>query len=163
MVKDGLSRCFVKQTDVNLQIQYPKNVRNIFYICSAEFRHTYYDESVPLLSLIGNLVNFKVDRVSNRHSSLGVSYTIHKYIAAGVGYCLLSTGLPEPPIDKAINLTLSLSTHNCSCGWERTKPKTVMELHSFDYQSPESEILEMQSEGLLCGSNEIVDENEGIW
>ena len=38
-----------------------------------------------------------------------------------------------------------------------------MELHSFDYQSPESEILEMQSEGLLCGSNEIVDENEGIW
>lgn len=119
MVKDGLSRCFVKQTDVNLQIQYPKNVRNIFYICSAEFRHTYYDESVPLLSLIGNLVNFKVDRVSNRHSSLGVSYTIHKYIAAGVGYCLLSTGLPEPPIDKAINLTLSLSTFYCSRGWER--------------------------------------------
>ena len=118
MVKDGLSRCFVKQTDVNLQIQYPKNVRNIFYICSAEFRHTYLDESVSLLSLIGNLVNFKVDRVSNRHSSLGVSYTIHKYIAAGVGYCLLSTGLPEPPIDKAINLTLSLFTFYCSCGWE---------------------------------------------
>ena len=38
-----------------------------------------------------------------------------------------------------------------------------MELQSYDYQSPEFEILEMQSEGLLCGSNEIVDENEGIW
>ena len=38
-----------------------------------------------------------------------------------------------------------------------------MESHSYDYQSPESEILEMQSEGLLCGSNEIVDEYEGIW
>ena len=118
MVKDGLSGCFVKQTDVNLQIQYPKNIRNIFYICGAESRHTYLDESVSLLSLIGNLVNFKVDRVSNRHSSLGVSYTIHKYIAAGVGCCLLSTGLPEPPIDKAINLTLSLFTFYCFWGWE---------------------------------------------
>ena len=38
-----------------------------------------------------------------------------------------------------------------------------MESHSYDYQSPEFEILEMQSEGLLCGSNEIVDENDGIW
>ena len=44
---------------------------------------------------------------------------------------------------------------------EKTMPE--MELQSYDYQSPEFEILEMQSEGLLCGSNEIVDEYEGIW
>jgi hypothetical protein len=31
------------------------------------------------------------------------------------------------------------------------------------YLSPISEVLEFYAEGLLCASNEIVDENEGIW
>ena len=36
-----------------------------------------------------NLENFTCVR-KGQHSSLGVSYTIHKYIAAGVGYCLFT-------------------------------------------------------------------------
>ena len=31
------------------------------------------------------------------------------------------------------------------------------------YQSPEVKVLELYSEGLLCASNEYVDENEGEW
>ena len=31
------------------------------------------------------------------------------------------------------------------------------------YESPEIQILEINTEGILCGSNEIVDENEGYW
>ena len=31
------------------------------------------------------------------------------------------------------------------------------------YESPEIQILEINTEGILCGSNEIVNENEGYW
>ena len=31
------------------------------------------------------------------------------------------------------------------------------------YVSPDIEILELQTEGVLCASNEKVEENEGIW
>jgi hypothetical protein len=31
------------------------------------------------------------------------------------------------------------------------------------YVSPDIEILELQTEGVLCASNEKVGENEGIW
>lgn len=31
------------------------------------------------------------------------------------------------------------------------------------YQTPEIEILEINAEGVLCGSNEFLDENEGEW
>jgi hypothetical protein len=31
------------------------------------------------------------------------------------------------------------------------------------YVSPDIEILELQTEGILCASNEKLDENEGIW
>ena len=31
------------------------------------------------------------------------------------------------------------------------------------YISPELLILEYDAEGMLCGSNEIIDENQGIW
>lgn len=31
------------------------------------------------------------------------------------------------------------------------------------YTSPAAEVLELYSEGVLCGSNEVIDENEGIW
>ena len=31
------------------------------------------------------------------------------------------------------------------------------------YQTPEIVILEINAEGVLCGSNEFVDENEGEW
>ena len=32
-----------------------------------------------------------------------------------------------------------------------------------EYISPEMEILDLVSEGLLCASNELLEENEGIW
>lgn len=32
-----------------------------------------------------------------------------------------------------------------------------------DYVSPKIEILYMASEGVLCASNETLDENDGIW
>ena len=32
-----------------------------------------------------------------------------------------------------------------------------------EYISPEVEILDLVSEGVLCGSNETLDENDGIW
>lgn len=38
----------------------------------------------------------------------------------------------------------------------------VMELMQY-YVAPEIEILEVVPEGLLCGSNETVDENDGEW
>lgn len=31
------------------------------------------------------------------------------------------------------------------------------------YISPEVEILDIMSEGVLCASNETLEENEGIW
>lgn len=31
------------------------------------------------------------------------------------------------------------------------------------YITPEIEVLEVYSEGVICGSNEILDENEGEW
>jgi hypothetical protein len=31
------------------------------------------------------------------------------------------------------------------------------------YETPEATILEIEPEGIFCGSNEIVDENEGYW
>ncbi len=33
----------------------------------------------------------------------------------------------------------------------------------FYYESPELEVIELDHEGVLCGSNEIIDENEGVW
>jgi len=32
-----------------------------------------------------------------------------------------------------------------------------------DYISPEMEILDIVSEGVICGSNELLEENEGEW
>ena len=32
-----------------------------------------------------------------------------------------------------------------------------------DYISPEMEILDLVSEGVICGSNELLEENEGEW
>ena len=32
-----------------------------------------------------------------------------------------------------------------------------------EYVSPEMEILDLVSEGVLCSSNETLEENEGIW
>ena len=32
-----------------------------------------------------------------------------------------------------------------------------------EYVSPEMEILDLVSEGVLCASNELLEENEGIW
>lgn len=32
-----------------------------------------------------------------------------------------------------------------------------------EYISPEMEILDLVSEGVLCASNELLEENEGIW
>lgn len=32
-----------------------------------------------------------------------------------------------------------------------------------EYISPEMEILDLVSEGLLCASNELLEENEGEW
>lgn len=32
-----------------------------------------------------------------------------------------------------------------------------------EYVSPRIEILDMTSEGVLCASNETMDENDGIW
>ena len=32
-----------------------------------------------------------------------------------------------------------------------------------EYVSPEMEILDLVSEGLLCASNELLEENEGEW
>ena len=31
------------------------------------------------------------------------------------------------------------------------------------YSSPELMVLEFNFEGLLCSSNEIIDENQGVW
>ena len=32
-----------------------------------------------------------------------------------------------------------------------------------EYISPDMEILDIMSEGVLCASNETLEENEGIW
>ena len=32
-----------------------------------------------------------------------------------------------------------------------------------EYISPHLTVLEFYPEGLLCGSNEIIDENNGVW
>lgn len=32
-----------------------------------------------------------------------------------------------------------------------------------EYVSPEMEILDIMSEGVLCASNELLEENEGEW
>ncbi len=34
---------------------------------------------------------------------------------------------------------------------------------NFKYESPEIAVLEMESEGVLCGSNELLKENNGVW
>lgn len=34
---------------------------------------------------------------------------------------------------------------------------------NLNYYSPEIEVLDMMPEGVLCGSNEIIDENDGVW
>ena len=66
------------------------------------------DESVSLLTLIGNLVNFKWYRERQSTSSLGVSYTDLKYITAGVGYCLFVPRFTRASYQISISLTLSL-------------------------------------------------------
>jgi hypothetical protein len=33
----------------------------------------------------------------------------------------------------------------------------------FYYETPEVKIIDVMIEGVLCGSNEIIDENEGAW
>lgn len=35
--------------------------------------------------------------------------------------------------------------------------------HHIYYEAPELKIMEIEHEGVLCGSNEIIDENEGYW
>ncbi len=44
-------------------------------------------------------------------------------------------------------------------------PKTdIMEhIKDLNYESPETGILEIDSEGVFCYSNELLKENEGIW
>jgi hypothetical protein len=32
-----------------------------------------------------------------------------------------------------------------------------------NYESPELKIMEIEPEGFLCDSNEVIDENEGYW
>ncbi len=40
----------------------------------------------------------------------------------------------------------------------------IMELTTnLNYESPETGILEIDSEGVFCYSNELLKENEGIW
>jgi hypothetical protein len=33
----------------------------------------------------------------------------------------------------------------------------------FYYETPQVKIIDIMIEGVLCGSNEIIDENEGYW
>ena len=36
-------------------------------------------------------------------------------------------------------------------------------MEEIKYITPSMEILDISSDGILCGSNEFIDENEGIW
>jgi hypothetical protein len=48
--------------------------------------------------------------------------------------------------------------HNPSkVGWK------VNIMQENEYISPHLTVLEFYSEGLICGSNEIIDENDGVW
>ncbi len=34
---------------------------------------------------------------------------------------------------------------------------------NLNYESPEAGILEIDTEGVICGSNELLKENNGVW
>lgn len=62
---------------------------------------------------------------------------------------------------KTISLTLSLYPRKCSRGWSTTSAMKVK--CNVIYESPEIEVKELYSEGVLCSSNEKLDETEGEW
>lgn len=39
----------------------------------------------------------------------------------------------------------------------------IADMEDKRYETPEIEVLEIDAEGVLCASNEILDENEGEW
>lgn len=39
----------------------------------------------------------------------------------------------------------------------------IINMEDKRYETPEIEVLEINAEGVLCASNEILDENEGEW
>lgn len=39
----------------------------------------------------------------------------------------------------------------------------ITDMEDKRYETPEIEVLEIDAEGVLCASNEILDENEGEW
>lgn len=39
----------------------------------------------------------------------------------------------------------------------------IINMEDKRYETPEIEVLEIDAEGVLCASNEILDENEGEW
>ena len=62
---------------------------------------------------------------------------------------------------KTISLTLSLYPRKCSRGWSNTS--TMIVKCDVNYEAPEIEVKELYSEGVLCSSNEKLDETEGEW
>ena len=68
--------------------------------CCISLRYI-LDESVFAFILAGNLVNFKVFKDKQLHSSPGLVYRAFCTVSIrvwSIGY--LNTGLPEPPADK---------------------------------------------------------------
>ena len=90
---------------------------SIFVSSSQGDRHI--DESVWLLSLDRNLVNFKKNRDWLRHSSPCITVNYRQVIAyTGVGYCVvyLFLGLPEPLSGWTEDSTLSFCLNLVSSG-----------------------------------------------
>ena len=60
-------------------------------------------------------------------------------------------------MDKNSHPTRHFNHNPSKVGWK------VNIMQENEYISPHLTELEFYSEGLLCGSNEIIDENDGIW
>ena len=74
------------------------------------------DESVSLLTFVGNLVNSKVQGEAYTFITCFVIYH-PKYISASVGYCLFVLGLTRASDKITKNLTLSFVIKYHSWGW----------------------------------------------
>ena len=104
-------------------------------------------------------------------SSLASSYTVQKYIVAGVGYCFIcvwafqSLCTDKRSIPHFLCLYLYLSS--LGLGWVGNNMPNKKTLIKDCYLSPSIEVIELCIEGVLCASGdtytERLEENLGSW
>lgn len=95
------------------------------------------------------------------HSSLAMSYTLLKYITAGVGCCLFAFRHSRASVLINERPHTFFILNNPLLRSEGDIISMVEGNITGDYVSPIIQMYEIQSEGVLCNSNENVGENEG--